>query len=768
MDIAPLRRLVRNSWQRLLGPVRFDGPLEAEYLVDFEHIGRRSRSELWIILVVCVAAALMFNRVVLDVPAQIMPLSRFLAIGVLVPMVLRWLSGDRSPLRRWSSVLFIVSVYIDIGAMMVLRVACLGAGIDAVPLIMPVAVLMSLIVVQIRFTLLAPAILLGLLELVAIELWAFEPNSNRLFDVAATFALVTVALTAAYSLESWTRIGWLRQRELDALARTDPLTGLANRRHFEEALHAAVGSADGASLMMIDVDRFKSYNDSYGHLAGDRCLAAVGKYLVEEAGSDGFVARLGGEEFAVIWRHNDPTRAERLRSGLSSLVLEPQPGVTTGITASAGFAAVAPDRGEADVFKRADAALYAAKRGGRDRLVADTGRGDDPGVGADQSRVRLDGRSPVEPSETGTILVRPLRFDDEAVEAEFRAVFDAEGRTARRFIMVGLLCVIAALLAFATPLLKLPPEADRLGRLTLIFGLTPGALLALTGNTWTRLNRWAPQLYIVGVAVILTAQLYERVIQLPLGYDVVPFIMPLSVLLSLTVVQIRFSMLVPATVAATVGVVTVEIAAFPITGNRLLMVVACIVMVSVTLRFSYKLERTRRLSWLTDRRLDALTRSDPLTGLANRRHLDESLRDMHDAATRDGGKIVFMLLDIDEFKAFNDTFGHLAGDQCLRRVGDYLAEAMMSDDGVAARLGGEEFAVAWIDKTGRGTDRAEQIRHSIATLGVTASAGIVLAAANGGPTTLVSTLQRADAALYEAKHTGRNRSVVTAVERQTV
>jgi diguanylate cyclase (GGDEF)-like protein len=772
---AMLKQL-RRACSRVLNPIHFEGRLEAEYRVDFDRMGRRSRSELWLIMLIVIAIVLICHRVLLDVPPEVLPLGRFLIIGVLVPMVLRGLSGDRSPLRKGSSILFIASVYIDIGCMMALRVACLDNGIDVVPLVMPIAVLMSLIVVQIRFVLLAPAILLGLLGLIGVELWAFDTDSNGLFDIAAAVAMVTVALTAAYDLERWTRIGWLRQRELDALTKTDPLTGLANRRHFSEMLRSTVESAgrrDGAvALMFLDVDHFKSYNDQYGHPAGDRCLVAIGEHLTAATGTDGLVARLGGEEFAVLWFEGatGATRSEQLRRGLSSITLHPLPGVTATITASAGLACMRPGDNDiddvvSDLFARADTALYEAKHGGRDSLAEFAGQ--ELRSSRDRYGVPADRRPPTDGELAPS---RSPRFEQDA-ESEFQAVFGAEGRSARRLIMIGLLVVIALLLMFQTPLLKIPPEADRLGRLTLIFGLTPGALLALAGNTWTRLSRWAPQLYIAGVAVILSAQMAERVIQLPQGYDVVPLIMPLSVLLSLTVVQIPFTMLTPAVVVGLTGIVAVELTAFPITGNRLLAVSACIVMVSVTLRFSYKFERSRRISWLVEQRLAELAREDPLTGLVNRRQFDQSIRELLRSAVRVDRQVAFMTLDIDHFKYYNDSLGHLAGDECLRLVGRYLAEMMITLDGVAARLGGEEFAVVWVDTDGDGIERAEQIRRGISQLGippppgspsVTVSAGIIVAPANGDPAKLAHSLQRrADAALYAAKRAGRDRACVS-------
>ena len=99
------------------------------------------RRTLWIVLLLVITLTLVFHRVLLAVPEEVLPLGRMLLVAVAVPAVLRWLSGDRSPIHRWSSQLYIASVYIDIGCAMVLRIKCIEYGLDVVPLIMPVAVL---------------------------------------------------------------------------------------------------------------------------------------------------------------------------------------------------------------------------------------------------------------------------------------------------------------------------------------------------------------------------------------------------------------------------------------------------------------------------------------------------------------------------------------------------------------------------------------------------------------------------------------------------
>jgi diguanylate cyclase (GGDEF)-like protein len=168
---------------------------------------------------------------------------------------------------------------------------------------------------------------------------------------------------------------------LHVLAHTDKLTGIANRLMFDTVLERELKRAQRGdaclSLILLDVDYFKKFNDRYGHLAGDRCLRGVGRVLTEQVIRAGDVAaRYGGEEFAVILPNTDRSGAvavaERLRLGILALDIAHGDAPAGVVSASFGVATVAAGQETqlrpADLVARADACLYEAKGGGRNTV----------------------------------------------------------------------------------------------------------------------------------------------------------------------------------------------------------------------------------------------------------------------------------------------------------------------------------------------------------------------------------------------------------------
>jgi diguanylate cyclase (GGDEF)-like protein len=169
-------------------------------------------------------------------------------------------------------------------------------------------------------------------------------------------------------------------KHVEALATTEPLTGLANRRRFDEALlnewKKALCNQTALSLLMIDIDNFKIYNDHYGHLAGDHCLKTVADTLLRNVfRPEDVIARYGGEEFAILLPNtpapNASEVAERLRSAIERKQMDVKSDLRVHTTISVGIACMQPKVEETPniLIAAADEALYTAKRNGKNCVV---------------------------------------------------------------------------------------------------------------------------------------------------------------------------------------------------------------------------------------------------------------------------------------------------------------------------------------------------------------------------------------------------------------
>jgi diguanylate cyclase (GGDEF)-like protein len=218
-------------------------------------------------------------------------------------------------------------------------------------------------------------------------------TEERQLPVFYMSAMAAITLIANYRLEKTMRHSYLlmlRERlrgremgylneQLSTFSYTDPLTGIANRRMFDqvlgEAWKAARLSGENLSLLIIDIDYFKRYNDAFGHPAGDDCLQHVARAIASQTrtGID-LPARLGGEEFAVLLRNMDQvqalTVAARIHRAVRQLALgHGRPDGSGWVTVSIGLASAnpVPDIEPKSLINAADSALYEAKRGGRNQ-----------------------------------------------------------------------------------------------------------------------------------------------------------------------------------------------------------------------------------------------------------------------------------------------------------------------------------------------------------------------------------------------------------------
>jgi diguanylate cyclase (GGDEF)-like protein len=202
----------------------------------------------------------------------------------------------------------------------------------------------------------------------------------------AIVGLSLAALLAALVLV-WSRHE--RMQELAMQASQDPLTGLKNRRRFEEDLRAELARSHrygvAGALLMLDLDHFKQVNDTLGHPAGDRVLAEIATVLRARARETDVLARIGGDEFAIVLPRCEPAEAEEVGAEITVAIRErmsAEPEVPP-ITASVGIAAfgVGERLSYETVLGRADAAMYAAKGSGRDRVRTFDDTTPEPGLG---------------------------------------------------------------------------------------------------------------------------------------------------------------------------------------------------------------------------------------------------------------------------------------------------------------------------------------------------------------------------------------------------
>ena len=237
-------------------------------------------------------------------------------------------------------------------------------------------------------TLAAVAATLVFAELIAYLL--NYPGNWQQYVLRALIPLVVTPMLVIPLINMNMRLNTLRA-EMQALARTDALTGLMNRRaFFEEAVLALSSGSKGVAVMMIDVDKFKTFNDTHGHDAGDAVLAMIANAIAMVTNAVGpasgtCLARIGGEEFALLVTSISSERAEKLGAAICAHVRASQchyRGHDLHATVSIGVALGTGAETIEELLKAADTAVYEAKRSGRDRWCMATAAGIAAGIGA--------------------------------------------------------------------------------------------------------------------------------------------------------------------------------------------------------------------------------------------------------------------------------------------------------------------------------------------------------------------------------------------------
>lgn len=205
-------------------------------------------------------------------------------------------------------------------------------------------------------------------------------TSNSLMIAAALETLLLSAALANHIRKIYQdrEVLTKRHESLAELSIHDDLTGLFNKRHFEQVLPKLLSTVDEStpvSIAVLDVDHFKRYNDTYGHLEGDTVLRVLGELFFDTIEETDIPCRYGGEEFALIMPETTlekaKAQADELRKRVEALQFVTPQGANTQVTASIGVAQYRIGEKPSQFFKRADEALYKAKEGGRNRVIAE-------------------------------------------------------------------------------------------------------------------------------------------------------------------------------------------------------------------------------------------------------------------------------------------------------------------------------------------------------------------------------------------------------------
>jgi len=358
----------------------FDGELESEYRkTNLDENLRHIRINLCLAIIIALAfsgvEAMLLGSGLNRIPSMI-------HLGVVVPLLLGALASSFSARRHrvFPPFALVAGTLIGVSVVAVQVVASLGG----VPLLLPCLILTTIFLYfmggMIFYHALAANVFVTVIYLAtgtALQL----PGLEFGYDAISMVAINTFCASVAYMHEKTSRMRFLEAGLLREMVARDGLTGIQNRRMFDQHIQRfwlqAVREGKRVAVLLVDIDCFKDYNDRYGHQAGDECLRAVAVTLSQCARRPAdFVARYGGEEFAVVLydasREYVAEVLTRIQRSIAQLNIPHEASrVANRLTVSIGAAYVLPgaNRTHDGLVQLADEALYGAKEQGRNRVV---------------------------------------------------------------------------------------------------------------------------------------------------------------------------------------------------------------------------------------------------------------------------------------------------------------------------------------------------------------------------------------------------------------
>ena len=367
-----------------------------------------------------------------------------------------------------------------------------------------------------------------------------------------------------------------------------------------------------------------------------------------------------------------------------------------------------------------------------------------------------------------------LRFAHDE-EAQFRIDYESSSIAPRTALFLLGILLVAVTPLYDSFLLRIPPSFEMFSR-AMQFGVQiPAILFAFVMTRVVRFRRWSAPATVLAMMLATMGLTFQQVIGPAQGFHVPHDFAALAIASTCLLGRLRLSYLMPWASALMVIVSVMQLHGFGYSSAALYDVISMWMLFLLAGITGYVLEYSARQNWRQRRQLEEQAAHDALTGLPNRRYFDTMFVHLIRQAAREHKNIALMILDVDHFKNYHDRYGHPAGDDCLRRVGRWLRDAMRRPQDFCARIGGEEFAAVWFDaQIVAGPHLAEKVRAGISELLIphAASPTSAVVSASGGLVQLACPSQedasteiatdmilRADRALYQAKRSGRDRLV---------
>ncbi|MBB3048608.1 diguanylate cyclase (GGDEF)-like protein [Litorivivens lipolytica] len=381
---TPVGRIVR----RRMGEVyraRFNAEDEERFKVYCDE----SRAVFRIIFMLA-GSALALGLLAIDyflpgLPADFLQMRERQVFGVMVPLPLLAAASAYLPrFRRHSEMLVTVTVAASSLMLIIQRYIGASLGLDVPLALIALPIFIGLLLCRVRWNMMLPSLVGTYLLTVITELAIRQPTVEASAYLYSYTLLVITFAGGAWVVEVQNRLTWLRRDYLRRLSSIDPLTGLLNKRAFNREYQRLYSLAQREQrplcVVLLDLDHFKAYNDHYGHPEGDRCLKQITELLqTQTRRASDIVARVGGEEFAVVWFGLEKNSATNMVNALLEDIRRlniPHAKTGTGanrVTASAGARWLLPQRqsSPAALLHEADVLLYAAKNTGRDTFKLD-------------------------------------------------------------------------------------------------------------------------------------------------------------------------------------------------------------------------------------------------------------------------------------------------------------------------------------------------------------------------------------------------------------